>query len=192
MKFNRLTLIIGLFAVAVSQSLRASGELDINLSDDSVRVRYGQDLPSGSQGQKQYGVGVLYNTDDNTMVDLWFQITDEAGSKAPGLDLSVGPKAYFGSTKTQEYLAFALGGALIYRPLDANRMLLTAEGYIAPNIVTFLDANNLWEVNLRLGYEVLPTAVVYISYRQIRANFERVENEEVVDRGGQLGLDLRF
>ncbi len=191
-KPNRFLLVIGLTGLLVNVGAYASGELDINLSDDSVRVRYGQDLAGSPQGRKQYGVGMLYNTDDNSMFDLWFQITDEAGSKAPGLDVGVGPKAYVGSTDTQEYLAFALGGSLIYRPLQANRMVLSAEAYIAPSIITFLDASNLWEINLRLGYEILPSAVAYVSYRQIRANFEVVENEEVIDRGGQVGLDLRF
>jgi hypothetical protein len=189
---QRLAVFIGLFSLLVSQGPRASGELDINLSDDSVRVRVGQDLAGSAQGRKQYGVGMLYNTDDNAMLDLWFQITDEAGSKAPGLDLSVGPKAYFGATDTQEYLAFALGGALIYRPLSANRMVMVADGFIAPSIITFLDADNMWEINLRIGYEILPSAVAYLSYRQIRANFEVAEDEEVIDRGGQVGLDLRF
>jgi hypothetical protein len=191
-KSNRFTLFIGLLGLLASHASHAGGELDMNLSDDSVRVRYGQDLAGSPQGRKQYGVGMLYNTDDNAMIDMWFQITDEAGSKAPGLDVGVGPKAYFGTTDTQEYLAFALGGALIYRPLQANRVVLVADGYIAPNIITFLDADNMWEINFRLGYEVLPSAVAYVSYRQIRVNFEVVEDEEVVDRGGQVGLDLRF
>lgn len=191
MNSQRLLVFIGLFFLIVNFA-RASGELDINLSDDSVRVRYGQDLAGSPQGRKQYGLGMLYNTDDNTMFDLWFQITDEAGSKAPGLDVGVGPKAYAGSTETQEYLAFALGGSLIYRPLQANRMVMVAEGYIAPNIITFLDADNMWEINLRLGYEILPSAVAYISYREIRVNFKIVEDEEVIDRGGQIGLNLRF
>ena len=62
----------------------------------------------------------------------------------------------------------------------------------APNIVTFLDADNLWEINLRIGYEVLPSAIAYISYQNVRVNFSLFEDEEVVERGGQLGLELRF
>jgi hypothetical protein len=164
----------------------------MNFSDSSVRLGYSQDLSGSTQGRKEVGIGMLYNTDDNAMVDLWFLVTDEAGSKAPGLDAGVGPKLYFGKTDTQEYLGLAIGGLLLYRPLQFNRMLLLAEGFIAPNIVTFLDADNVWEVNLRVGYEVLPSAIAYASYRQIRANFNVVEDEEIVDRGGQLGLELRF
>ena len=84
---------------------QATSSLDLGLSNDSVRVRYGKDISTSPQGRKEVGVGALHNNNDNTMLDAWFHITDEAGSKAPGLDASVGFKAYLGKTKHQEYLA---------------------------------------------------------------------------------------
>ena len=171
---------------------QATSSIDLGLSNDSVRVRYGKDVSTSPQGRKELGVGALYNTNDNTMVDAWFHITDEAGSKAPGLDASVGFKAYLGKTKHMEYLGLGIGGALLYRPVQNNRMVLSAGGYFAPNIVTFLDADNLWEINVRIGYEILPAAIAYISYQNVRVNFSVAEDEQVIQRGGQLGLELRF
>jgi hypothetical protein len=171
---------------------QAASLVDLGLSNESVRVRYGQDLNSSPQGRKEVGVGVLYNTNDNAMLDAWFHITDEAGTKAPGLDASVGFKAYLGKTKHLEYLGLGIGGELLYRPVQNNRLLLSAGAHFAPNIVTFLDADNLWELNLRVGYEVLPAAIAYISYQNVRVNFGIYENEQVVQRSGQLGLELRF
>ncbi len=173
---------------------QAASSLDLGLSNESVRVRYGKDVSTSPQGRKEAGVGALYNTKDNAMFDAWFHITDEAGSKAPGLDASVGFKAYVGKTKHREYLGVGIGGALLYRPAQSNRLLLSAGAHFSPNIVTFLDADNLWELNARLGYEVLPSAIAYISYQNVRVNFnsKQFENEQVVQRGGQLGLELRF
>ena len=166
--------------------------LDLSLSNESARVRYGKDINSSPQGRKEVGVGALYNTNDNAMVDAWFHITDEAGSKAPGLDASVGFKAYLGKTKHLEYLGLGIGGELLYRPAQNNRVLMSAGAHFAPNIVTFLDADNLWEFNLRVGYEVLPAAVAYVSYQNVRVNFGIYEDEQVIQRSGQLGLELRF
>ena len=171
---------------------QATSSLDLGLSNDSVRVRYGKDISTSPQGRKEVGVGALFNNNDNTMLDAWFHITDEAGSKAPGLDASVGFKAYLGKTKHREYLGLGIGGELLYRPVQNNRILLSAGGHFAPNIVTFLDADNLWEINLRVGYEILPAAIAYISYQNVRVNFSGVEDEQVVQRGSQLGLELRF
>lgn len=186
----RATLLIaGLFAAF---STYASGMLDMNFSNDSVRARYGQDFSGSPQGRKQWGVGMLYNTDDNVMFDTWITITDEAGSKTPGLDVGVGPKIFFGKTESNEYLAVGIGGLLFYRPVQNNRIVFSADAYIAPGIVTFLDADNVWEVNIRMGYEIMPSAIAYISWRQIRANFKVYEDEEVVDRGAQVGLEMRF
>lgn len=171
---------------------QATSSLDLGLSNDSVRVRYGKDISTSPQGRKEVGVGALFNNNDNTMLDAWFHITDEAGSKAPGLDASVGFKAYLGRTKHHEYLGLGIGGELLYRPVQNNRILLSAGGHFSPNIVTFLDADNLWEINLRVGYEILPAAIAYISYQNVRVNFSAVEDEQVIQRGSQLGLELRF
>ena len=173
-------------------AVQAASLVDLGLSNESVRVRYGTDLNVSPQGRKEVGVGALYNTNDNVMLDAWFHITDEAGSKAPGLDASVGFKTYLGKTKHLEYLALGIGGELIYRPVQNNRILLSAGAHFAPNIVTFLDADNMWEINLRVGYEVLPSAIAYLSYQNVRVNFGIFENEQVVQRGGQIGLELRF
>lgn len=175
-----------------SSAAQAASSLDLSLSNESARVRYGKDISSSPQGRKELGVGALYNTNDNAMLDAWFHITDEAGSKAPGLDASVGFKGYLGKTKHMEYLGLGIGGALLYRPVQNNRIQLSAGAHFSPNIVTFLDADNLWEINARIGYEVLPAAIAYISYQNIRVNFSVYENEQVIQRGGQVGLELRF
>lgn len=173
-------------------AVQAASLLDLGLSNESVRVRYGKDVNTSPQGRKEVGMGALFNNNDNVMLDAWFHITDEAGTKAPGLDASVGFKTYLGRTKNREYLALGIGGALLYRPVQSNRVLMSAGAHFAPNIVTFLDADNMWEVNLRLGYELLPSAIAYIGYQNVRVNFSIFEDEQVVERGGQLGLELRF
>lgn len=192
MKLRFRTLLTGVTALLASMTVHAANSVDMNFSNESVRGRYTQDLQSSPQGRKELGVGVLYNTDDNLLVDVWFQITDAAGSKAPGLDAGVGFKGYVGQTETQEYMALAIGGELYYRPAQSNRMIYQVGLFVAPGIVTFLDADSLWDANLRVGYEILPTAIAYISYRSIRANFDVAEDEEEIDRGAQLGLELRF
>lgn len=186
------TIVAGVSALIASTAVNAANTLDLNFSNESVRAQYSQEINSSAQGHKEMGVGLLYNTNDNVMFDTWFQITDEAGSKAPGLDAGVGFKGYVGQTETQEYMAVAIGGELLYRPVQNNRMLFQAGLFFAPGIVTFLDADNLWDANLRIGFEILPTALAYIAYRSIRVNFEVAEDEEEIDRGVQLGLELRF
>lgn len=192
MNLRICTVVAGVSALFASAAASAANTLDMNFSNESVRARYSQDVNSSPQGRKEIGMGVLYNTDNNVMFDAWFQITDEAGSKAPGLDAGVGFKAYVGQTDTQDYMAVAIGGELLYRPVQNNRVLFQGGMFFAPGIVTFLDADNLWEANLRVGYEILPTALAYVAYRTIRVNFEIAEDEEEIDRGAQLGLELRF
>lgn len=192
MNLRDLRILIGVSAYIFSIASATANSLDMNFSDQSVRARFSQDVQGSAQGRKDMGMSLLYNTDENVMFDAWFQITDETGSKAPGLDAGVGFKAYVGKTASQDYVAVAIGGDLLFRPVQSNRLLFQAGGFVAPRIVTFLDADNLWEINLRIGYEVLPTAIAYVGFRMIRVNFNMTEDEQVVDRGGHVGLELRF
>lgn len=183
---------IGVIGYCLSGAVLAQ-MFDFNFSDDSAQVRYSSNVESESAyGRSEWGFGALYQTDDNTMLDAWFQISDEAGSKTPGLDAGVGPKLFGGSTKTQEYVALALGGMLQYRPPQTNRMLLIASGSYAPNIVTFLDADHMWEANFRIGYEILPSAIAYIGYRAVHVEFDVRKGEGDIDKGANFGLQMNF
>ncbi len=63
--------------------------------------------------------------------------------------------------------------------------------YVAPNITTFGDADRYVETNLRVEYEVIPSAAAYIGYRDIQFNLNSGPNA-TVDKGVFIGVRMSF
>ena len=50
-------------------AVQAASSLDLGLSNESVRVRYGKDVNTSPQGRKEVGIGALFKNNDNVMLD---------------------------------------------------------------------------------------------------------------------------
>lgn len=157
---KRVNSLVLLFVLLITSLPLAARSLDTNLGSDSVRITYAHPVDSSDYGRKEYTIGALYNKDDNFFIDASLQIIDEAGSKFPGLEVGIGPKAYFGSTKTQDYLTFGFEALGNYRLANLNRFVFSGYGYYSPNIVSFGDAEEMWELHARAAYELIPSASI--------------------------------
>lgn len=188
---TRLLFALLLLAFGVINNAALANGLEINLSGDSVWVKYSKRISGTQFGRNEAGAGILYNTNDNIMFEADLTVIDETGSKTPGLDAGVGPKIYVGATKNREYLSFALGGLLAYRPLIMNRVVMQVHGYYAPSIVSWIDADHMWEVGGRIGYEIVPSAQIYVGYRKIYADVD-IKKERTIEENAVLGLLMNF
>ncbi len=182
-----LTLLI---STLVTAPLFADG-IDFNVGQDTARFTYSAPIGDADYGRKDITLGVLYNKDDNTFIDAALHIIDEAGSKFPGLELGIGPKAYLGQTNTEEYLTIGFEALGNYRFTNMNRFILGGYGYYAPSILSFIDADELWELHFRASYELIPSASVYIGYRKIRAKVN-VKTERTIDDEFYFGIKMDF
>jgi len=188
-KSMKTTLLI-LFACATTTPVIAD-EIDFNVSPDTVRFTYSKPIGSSDYGRKDLTYGVLYNENDNLFVDFALHIIDEAGSKFPGLELGIGPKAYLGQTDTEDYLTIGFEALGNYRLAEMNRFIVSAYGYYAPGILSFIDADELWELHFRASYELIPSASIYVGYRKIRAKVN-VKRERTIDDEFHFGIIMNF
>jgi len=165
--------------------------IDFNVGSDAVRFTYAIPIGSSDYGRKDITFGILYNEDDNTFIDAALHIIDEAGSKFPGMEVGIGPKVYFGQTNSEDYLTVGFEALGNYRLAKMNRIVLGAYGYYAPGILSFIDADELWEMHFRASYELIPSASIYLGYRKIRAKVN-VKNERTIDDSFHFGLIMEF
>ncbi len=184
-------LILTLLTSALPTTSLFAGEIDFNVGPDAARFTYSKPVGSADYGQKNATFGVLYNKDDNFFVDAALHIIDGAGSKFPGMELGIGPKAYLGQTNTEEYLTIGFEAIGNYRLRNLNRFILSGYGYFAPSIISFIDADELWEIHFRASYELIPSASVYIGYRKIRAKVN-VKTERTIDDEFHFGIKMDF
>ncbi len=169
-------------------------KLDMNLGQDSVRLTHTSLIGGSTFGRTEMSVGILYNEDDNTLLDLGLQVIDVAGSKTPGLEIGVGPKLYWinADTDNANGLAVALGGKLRYKLRGLQRTQVRGALHYAPGITSTVDIDSLLELDVRAAYELLPTANVYLGYRRIRVDFNRAKQTQTLDSGVFIGLEMTF
>ena len=185
-----------LLAVSVSAS---AARLDANLSQDSARFNYYTLVGGSNYGRTEMNAGLLYNNDKNTLWELGIQVIDVAGTKTPGLQIGVGPKVYFMTSsksktndKDAQGLSIALGGNLRYNIPRVPRLYLHGMLYYAPSITSTLDANSFLEVGFRVGYEILPTANVYLGLRQVKVRYTKGIGDKKLDDSAMVGMSFTF
>jgi hypothetical protein len=184
-------LLIVLCSLFSSASLARS--FDINLSDSAAQFRYSSLVGATNYGRTEMTLGVLYNEDDNYLAEVALLVIDEAGTKTPGLELGVGPKLWIGGSDNSdvEIGGIGLGGQVRYKNLNSPRIIYGASLFYSPDIVAFLDAETILEYDIRIEYELLPTANVYLGYRNIESDIKNRKNVEI-DESVIIGLRFKF
>jgi len=184
-----------LFALLVTLSVisttATARKFDLNFSDTSAQFKYDFLVGATNYGRTELGVGFIYNEDNNNLAELGLQVIDQAGSKTPGLELGVGPKIYIADTDAGDAAAVGLGGQLQYKYPGLPRVVYVGMFYFAPGIVSFLDAEDMYEFAVRLKYELLPSANAYVGYRKIEVEFEKT-GDTVIDDSAHVGLEFKF
>lgn len=88
-------------------------------------------------------------------------------------------------------LALGFQAGLLLRPSRYNPVELNFEGFYAPSITSFTDAERYTEVTARLQVEVMPRAKAYVGYR--RMEFDTNDFDDVnLDRNAHFGLNITF
>ena len=178
---------------SVLSSATFARTFDINLGSDAAQFKYGTLVGATNFGRTEMTVGFLYNDDDNYLTEVALLVIDEAGTKTPGLELGVGPKFWFGGADDADVDigAIGLGGQIRYKNMNMPRVVYGASLFYAPSIVSFLDADDMIEFDLRVEYELLPTANVYLGFRSIEADIKDANDVEI-DESVIIGLRFKF
>ena len=177
--------------VAGVASAQTTGKaLDVNLNSDAVRLGFSWRL-----GDPNYlaELGWLYNQDKGDVIHASFNLVDAASGSGTALQAGLGlrlvhtrpdPSAFDGT-------ALALGGFARYTLPNANRYNIGGYGYYAPDITSFGDQTEYYELGVRVGYSILRDGDVYLGLRRIQAEYKRF-GRFTLDSGLHVGFELRF
>jgi len=138
--------LLATFLFSASSGLAMAQNLDMNLGDKSASFRYNAFVGGSTLGRTELNFGVLYNEDKNRYADVGLLVVDTAGSKAPGLEVGIGPRVMFmwEDDHDAQGAVIALGGRLNYKPQQMKRLRLGLEGYFAPSITSFMDVDRAY------------------------------------------------
>ena len=188
---KRLIKLLAISLLTTSTAVLADA-VDINLSNDVAQFQYLAPMGDVGQGKSELHMGFLYNNSNGRLADVGIMVMNGDGS-ATGVALGVGVKALAVSMNNNNSMALALGGRVRFSPFADNRLGLVGQIYLAPDIVTFGDADRFVETGVRLEYEILMQAVAYVGYRNIYFDLKAAPAGDVsLDEGAHIGVRIAF
>ena len=85
-----------------------------------------------------------------------------------------------------------IGGFARYTPRAIDRLSVTGSLYFAPSILTIGDMDQYQEYTIKVSYNVLRRADVYIGARYVRGDYDKNAPDVRFDTGMNIGISLRF
>lgn len=172
-----------------STGVHANG-FDISLSDETANVVYLTDSGSLGYGGADVGFGVFWNEADDVVGHANILVTGNPRS-GNNFQFGFGAKGYLGTLDVpdEDVAAVGIGGIVRYVIPSQTPMGIAVEAYLAPDITSFSDTEELREFSARFELEVMPSTRGYIGYRLLEPEMERAGDVEIDD---EIHLGIRF
>lgn len=167
-----------------------AGQLDLNLSNDTVRLGIAQKLtPTGLEA----GGHFLHHQDHGNVGGLEIHLVDDASPGRGALDVGVGARAYVydSDDRNEDGGGLGVGGKFRWTWPTHNRIGIGGFVYYAPPVVSFDEIDSLVDTGVRLEYLVLRRAGVYVGYRYVAVELKNGD-DDTFDSGAHVGFTLRF
>ena len=114
-----------------------------------------------------------------------------AGMKLVGGEIEVGIDRGNDESDTVGALALGFQTIMLLLPSNYNPVELSLEGFFAPSITSFADAERYGEISAKLQFEIMPRARAYVGYRRMRIDTAEFDNIRL-DRSAHFGLSISF
>lgn len=177
-------------AVLSTSSTVFADAIDINLSSDVAQFQYLAPAGQVGQGKSEFHAGFLYNNSNNGMADVGLVVMNDIGQS--DVSLGVGIKAVAVTMNSNHAAALALGGQVRFAPLPDKKFGIIGNVYLAPDIVTFGDADGYTETGIRVEYEIMQQAAAYAGYRKIKFDAKPGFQDYTLDEGVHVGVRIAF
>ena len=187
-----------------------AGGIDLSLSNETANLVYlfnndplNRSRQPNEGGGSELAAGVFFNEDGAQLLHATLlargfrqaastQYFVGAGIRLIGGNIDVEDNvANVEDDETVGALALGFQAGLLLQPADFNPAELIFEGFYAPSITSFSDAERYSEVSVKLQIEIFTRARAYIGYRRMR--FDSNDFDDVtIDNNAHFGLNISF
>ncbi len=166
-------------------------ELDFSLNSDALRLQYIYETESSGLN---FDAGWLHHTDNGDVLHGGIHLVDLASSGRNKIEAGLGGRFVYtnGDSSKQNGFAVPIGGFVRFTPQRMNRLSIGGSLYYAPDILAIGDMTKYQEYTIRVGYNVLRKADVYIGARYVRGDYKGGIADVRYDTGMNIGMTLRF
>lgn len=185
---RREIVVLAAVLIAMPSVAFATG-LDLSFNDQAVQAVVSQYIHVDYNGLAEANLRALYSKPDDTFIgSVGGNVLGT--SLFPGLDLGAGIKGYFGNADAGDVLAAGLGVMASYSPEVLPKVAFTMGFFYCPGVLSGEDTNRLYEFETKAKYKIIPRAAAFISYSEIRADFD--DGYHTLDDGFRIGMEFEF
>lgn len=181
-------LFILLCGIAASQVALAGGTIDASVSNDSIRLEFDA---ARVDSNMHISLGGLHDEEGGEVVFAGLHAVDK-GRQLENIYIGVGGKLYFFTTDEKDSGALGLGGFLRYSFPQFEGFGVSAHAYYAPDVIAFGGTESLRDLGIRLQYQLIPSARVYVGLRQLAISVEDLDRTVEIDEGLNVGVRIDF
>ena len=181
---------LSLLGLALCCAQAVADEVDLSFNSDAARLQYVRDLRSTTL---RLDTGWLHHTDNGNVVHVGLHLADMASGGENPLQAGLGGRLVYtnGDLTNQDGFALPIGGYLRYTPNRFNRVSIAGEVYFAPDVLSLGDAKKYEEYAVRIGYNLMREADIYIGARYVKGEYKKSADARF-DTGMHIGITLRF
>lgn len=192
---NRLKELLGALLMCAASGAAHAEIFDLSVGDNSFRAAlYGPLSRIAERSDGQYDIGVVMRPkreDDLLIAHVGALLTGDTGMRNFELAAGLGVRGVYIGRDRDSGGAIAPGGQLEARFPGYERVGFSIYGYYGPEVLSFGEFDEYYELGLGVDYQVLKTASLYAGYRNINLKIE--DGPKVTaDNGLHLGLRLEF
>lgn len=177
-------------SIALLPAAHAS-DLELSLSDDTAELMFTVPTENFGLQDGRVGAGVLFNDDDDYIGQLSLE---SIGRVSQSLSFNVGIKGYAGQLDDpdDDVTAIGIGGGIRVGLATQIPLAVLVNGFLAPDILSFGDAEGLKEFEARLEAGFARNAAAFIGYNLFEVEVENRRRDVEVQDGVNVGVRLSF
>lgn len=187
-KANIFTIVIGTAALLGTTSLASAGNLDIQVSKNSASID-AQLRPEKAEWRA--GAGYLYHEGSRHLANIDFHAVGETALGNLPATVAVGVKTNVFDENHFDGGAVMIGGDVRLNLPDVPGLSVETTAHYAPPILSFNDADGMFEFGAQVNYRIIPKADVYVGYQIINADIDP-GSHITLDEGGFAGIRIHF
>lgn len=166
-------------------------EVEVYVSEEALQVLYQRDasLLEGRNATLEGGVFLTENRDIVGIASAISQVGNQ--TRYPRWTFEVGARGYGAllEGEDEDVFGLALGGQARYAFGNSQQMAAAIGAYYAPDILTFGDADGVYDAFLRLEFRLRPGLTAFVGYRLLE--IDQAQNRELDDHG-HVGVRWAF
>lgn len=191
MKSLRIIL-LGFVLIGFANQIQAN-DFEVALSSDTAQFTFRSDSSLIGWGGADLGFSFFYNEAEDFLGQISLIQSSPPSEQSP-LTLGVGVKAYLGQVDfTDENIGgLGIGGEIRYTFPGAMPMAVYLNGYIAPDITSFSDTEEIREYTLGFQIEISTQTVAFVGVRNIEVDTTSLTERELDDDRAHIGVRIIF